>query len=281
MKTSTKLTKTAAILAMAAIGFTSCKKTVTGKKLDGEWDVVSGLIESEYSYQSGNSTYTTTTTQEFDGSELETTTVTNYNGTTSTTITTDQMSISYTFDRKAGTYVMTRIANEEYIDDYGSYYTYDANTNSYQYTGYYERTVMRTSTTTESGFFTITGDAGEEIEKYSQIVFQPNMMVVDYTDEYSYEDASTGATLSPNSTYEQGAYNPNTGEYAYNKVPASASGTESYEGRSYLGTIWNVTELDKDMMMVEYTDDTIYENSEDDDANYTQTTHASWTLNRK
>jgi hypothetical protein len=266
-----------ALTAVTGLFLTSCNKTVTTGKIDGEWDVTSGTVNSSYE----DDDYTSTSSSNFNGSVMTTTTTTKYNGGTDTDTESSDVTMSYTFDKKTGEYTMTRVANETYVDNYSSYYEYDSNLDEYVYKGYFERTVDRTSTTTETGLFTISGDAGDDIEKNSQVVFHVMSTSVTYSDAYTYNDSSTDDVLDRDETYIQGTYNPNTGEYSYDKVDKSAAGTETYSGSSTESPVWNVTELKGGEMTVEGSDKTVYTDSEDDDAAYTSETTVTWTLTKK
>lgn len=266
-----------ALTAVTGSFLTSCNKTVTTGKIDGEWDVTSGTYSSSYE----NDDYTSTSSGNFNGSKMTITTTTKYNGGTDTDTETSDVKISYTFDKKTGEYTMTRVATETYDDSFNSYYEFDTNLDDYVYKGYFTRTNTRTSTTTESGLFTISGDAGDDIEKNSQVVFHIMSTTEKYSDVYSYMDSSTEDELDADKTYLQGVWNSSTGEYSYDLVDKTAEGTETYTGSNSDSPVWNVTELKGGEMTVEYTDKTVYTDSEDADASYTSETTYSWTLTQK
>lgn len=265
--TTTQLFLFALIAGALTLG--SCNRTVTNGKLDGSWSVTSGSSNTTNTWTQGSSTTTTETSETFDGTTLSSTTT--QNGITSTVE--SAMTIDVTFNKKSGEYDMrTVLTDPEYDVNYNSYYEKDANGN-YQYVGYYERTTNRVSTTTQTGFFTVTGNAGDEIEKNSQIVFQERSSVTDFTDSYTYVISGTSTAVTT------------TGYYYYDgleyiPLPTGESGTSTDTGVMSAGNIWNVTELKKDMMSVEYSDESITTNSASDwSSTFNQST--SWELTQE
>lgn len=260
-------------VAVSALLLHSCNKTVTPKKLDGEWDVTSGTIATSSSYTVDGTTTTTTTNSTFNGSTLSTT----YTQGNLTTTVTSQMSINLTFDKKSGEYTrVTTMTDPEYQTTTGTYYEKDANGN-YIPSGGYERTTKRVSTTTETGLFTISGNAGDEIEKNSQIVFQVNKEVENYSDTYTYVVDGTDTDLDPAGKYE--AVWGSSG-ISYVALETADSGTETETGSDPYSEVWNVTELKKGEMDVEYTNSTQYSSSEDDNTSSYSSVH-NYTLTQK
>jgi hypothetical protein len=277
MKTIKKTVFALALIVAAGAALTSCKKIVSGKKLDGAWSVTSGTISNEYKTDD----YTSKSTSTFDGSEMETTTTTSYTGyPTTTVINSSEITIDYTFDKKTGEYTMTTVSTSEYEDGYGSYYEYDANTYSYIYTGNYERTNNGTSTETEEGLFTITGNAGDDIEANSQVVFQRRSGSETYTATYTYKDDFTNAAVNTATFYEY-VYVPATDTLEYKKLQTSAQGSRSFTGAESDSPVWTVTELKKGEMMVESIDMTDYSDNDDSDNDYTSESTINWTLTQK
>ena len=167
--------KITSALVLGVFALTSCK-TVSPRKLDGDWTVTSG---------SGSMTYTedgvtSSLTKSYNGTAMTTT----YNG----EVDINDMTISYTFDKKAGTYTRTETATNT-ISQEVNYFTYTpaSNGNPGQYNGnnYYDRKDVEVSTTVEKGTFTITGGTGD-IEKNTQIVFLPTSSSEASTHTFSY-----------------------------------------------------------------------------------------------
>ena len=264
------------LIAATGLFFTSCNKTVTPRKLDGDWKVTSG--SGTYSYEDDNQETETTST--YNGTVMTTTGETDITG--GGTFDIDQetnVTYDYSFNRETGEYTMTSVSSSTEEDAFagGSYYEFDANLQDYVYAGTYIRTVERTSTSTETGYFTVTGDAGEDIEANSQIVFQMTSGTNDFTEVYSYKDTTDNSQLSLSTTYVQ-KYNPNTQTFFYTKIDDEDSGSTSTSGSSANAPIWTVTELSGGEMMVEWTSETNFVDTEDSDNNYSIKTTTMWTL---
>ncbi len=251
MKSTNKTLIAFGLIAATGLFFTSCNKTVTPRKLDGDWKVTSG--SETYSYEDDNQETETTST--YNGTVMTTTGETDITG--GGTFDIDQetnVTYDYLFNRETGEYTMTSVSSSTEEDAFtgGSYYEFDANLQDYVYAGTYIRTVERTSTSTETGYFTVTGDAGEDIEANSQIVFQMTSGTNDFTEVYSYKDTTDNSQLSLSTTYVQ-EYNPNTQTFFYTKIDDEDSGSTSTSGSSDYSQIWTVTELSGGEMMVEWT----------------------------
>lgn len=264
------------LIAATGLFFTSCNKTVTPRKLDGDWKVISG--SGTYSYEDDNQETETTST--YNGTVMTTTGETDITG--GGTFDIDQetnVTYDYSFNRETGEYTMTSVSSSTEEDAFtgGSYYEFDANLQDYIYAGTYIRTVERTSTSTETGYFTVTGDAGEDIEANSQIVFQMTSGTNDLTEVYSYKDTTDNSQLSLSTTYVQ-EYNPNTQTFFYTKIDDEDSGSTSTSGSSDYSQIWTVTELSGGEMMVEWTSEENFVDTEDSDNNYSSKTTNMWTL---
>ncbi|MBT3646914.1 MAG: hypothetical protein HN542_01595 [Flavobacteriales bacterium] len=252
-----------------AVTLSGCNKTVTNGKLDGTWNVTSGASSTTNSWTQGSVTTTTESSETFDGSILSTTTTSN--GITETVQ--SSMTLEVTFNKKMGEYDMKSVLTDpEYDVNYQSYYEKDVN-GSYQYVDYYERTTSRVATTNQTGYFTVSGNAGDEIEKNSQIVFQERTDMTDFIDSYTYVISGTSTSITP------------TGYYLYDgtdyvPLPTSESGTSTNTGVMSAGSIWNVTELKKGVMNVEYSDESTTTNSATDwSSSYLNTT--SWELTQE
>jgi hypothetical protein len=276
MKSTNKTLIAFGLIAATGLFFTSCNKTVTPRKLDGDWKVTSG--SETYSYEDDNQETETTST--YNGTVMTTTGETDITG--GGTFDIDQetnVTYDYLFNRETGEYTMTSVSSSTEEDAFagGSYYEFDANLQDYVYAGTYIRTVERTSTSTETGYFTVTGDAGEDIEANSQIVFQMTSGTNDFTEVYSYKDADNNDQLSLSTTYVQ-EYNPNTQTFVYTKIDDEDSGSTTTSGSSASAPVWTVTELSGGEMMVEWTSETNFVDTEDSDNNYSIKTTTMWTL---
>ena len=276
MKSFNKTLIALGLVAVSGAFLTSCNKTVTSGKVDGDWDVTSGSMNESWSQDD----YSETTTSTFNGSKVTSTTTIKDGNDTDTDGATTDLKISYTFDKKTGDYSTSRVETSNDIDMYGTYYVFNDTTDEYEWEGTYERVANRISTITESGLFTVTGDAGDDIEKNSQIVFQMMSMSENFTEEYTYYDEESGDELNRSDIYEA-EFNPNTFETDYNRPDGSDEGSESISGSSSSSLVWNVTELDKDVMTVEWSDDVNYVDGNDNDNNYQSSSTGSWTLTAK
>lgn len=276
MKTFNKTLIALGLVAVSGAFLTSCNKTVTPGKIDGDWDVTSGSTDESFVQED----YSRTVTSTFNGSTVTSTITVKDGNDTDTDGSTANMTISYTFDKKTGEYSSSRVETSEDVDSYGFYYVYNDTTDSYEYEGSFERVAARTSTINESGLFTISGDAGDEIEKNSQVVFQMMSMTDNYTEVYTYFDETTGDELN-RTEIREAVYNPVTFETDYVRPDADSEGQESITGSSANSIVWNVVELEKDVMTVEWTDEVNYVDGTENDNNYTSTTTTSWTLTAK
>lgn len=271
-----KTLKLSALLIVAAVAMgsvSSCKKLVTPKKLDGTWTLSSGEMDSENTttYKPTGTTTTTSMSQTIDGSTV--TTVTTYMGTSTTT--TSTMTQEYTFDKSTNEYTSTSVETDDEYSAYNNYvYQKDASGN---YNGIYVyQVIAREATTEASGLYTITGDAGEEIEKNSQIVFQQDMEESTYTNTYTYyTDETMATTLAANTLY---TYDYNTSTYVL--VTATETGTTTSNGMSMYNLVWTISDLSKDEMTVEYTEDSDYDDS-NSDYSYSSSTTGSMTLTKE
>lgn len=262
----------AATLISASMLASCSKGVVSTKKLDGEWEVTSGTITNTSTYEDGSSV---TTVEEFDGTKSKvTTTYKDEDGSTSTT-TENDMSISFTFDKKTGDYTMSRVSTVFDESYEGSYYTVEGgDVDNAEYGGSMVAAKKRKGTYSESGLYTLTGDAGD-IEPNSQIIFQPAKTSEDFETEITYMDEESGEVLNPSTTYIQEW--SNSGTYDYDKVQTAEEGTESSvkDGVTWL---WNVIELKKGEMEVEYTNSNSF--TDEDGTSKYETTY-TWNLTQK
>ncbi|HET6243028.1 MAG: hypothetical protein H0V01_09480 [Bacteroidetes bacterium] len=256
------------LFAITAIAFlataTSCKKTVTPKKLDGEWKVTSGKTI----YNSTNSGTTTTTTYEFDGEKEKIT----YSYVGSVPVTNDK-TVSFSFDKKAGTYTKVTVATENDKDEDVSFYSRAQNISgnyTYNFEGYFDRIIKEVSTTTEKGTFTITGGTGE-IEKNTQIVLTETSNVSDANSTFTYFVAGGSTPLTITDRYEQSYGSGNN----YKALEASSSLTSSNTGLSSTATILNVSSLKKGVMEVNFTNSNTYVSGA---TTTSYTSESNWTL---
>lgn len=272
MKKKITIAKLAAVAVVAATLITSCNKTVTPRKLDGEWDVTAGSSSSSTSYTNDGVTTTYSSSMSYDGS-VESHSQTSGGVTVTTEV---EITRAYTFDKKSGEYTSNIVSTDEEYST-STYQVYDDAEGNYDWMNikYVDQVTSRTSTEDASGFFTITGDAGDEIEKNSQIVFQERSRTETYDDTYTYYNSGTETAASVSGKY---MYDWNTGNYI--PFPTSKSGSEIYSGEQSEATIWNITELKGGEMTVEYIYENNYEDTEDD-YKTSSTTEGSWTLTAK
>jgi hypothetical protein len=223
--------KISSALLLSVFVLTSCNKTVTPKKLDGEWSVTGGSHSYSSSYN-GN-TYSSSST--FDGTTVTTT--------EDGDITKSPMSISYTFDKKAGTYkkVTTETSTDTYLDI--DYYTMVGTTPTLGSMSL-DKKIVEVSTSTEEGTFTITGGTGD-IEKNTQIVLVETSSSSVSTKTYSYFNGATAVSVSDK--YE---LSYNTGLPVATLLPTSKTSTYSDSGDSSYGEILTVVSLKKGVMEV-------------------------------
>lgn len=227
------ISKISGLLLLGVFALTSCKKTVTPRKLDGEWTVTSGSGSS-------NSTSLGSRTTTFDGAK-ETT----ISGGTSTV---QAKTISYSFDKKAGTYSNITVKTDTDTDETITFAYYSKSGTEYTEEGDFIMTTVSVSTTTEDGTFTITGGTGD-IEKNTQIVLAPTSTVINSVETYSYKDDFTSASISASTHYTRSG-NSFTG-YIYTVLPTNATVTTTDTGVTYYPTVLTVTSLKKGVMEVE------------------------------
>lgn len=271
MKTITTIKRSlVAILAVAILvpSLQSCKKTVTPKKLDGEWNVTSGSTTSTYTSSTGT---TTTTASTFDGAK-ETITTTPCVGCSPVI---NDKTVSFTFDKKAGTYTMVTVATENDVEEDRNYYTKNATTPvTYNNDGKFDRKIKAVSTTTEQGTYTVTGGTGE-IEKNSQIVLSETSTVsnTDYT--YTYFEAGTSTALVITDKYEQES---SSGGSVYKLLVATKNELTTHTGKTFQNITMNVESLKKGVMEVNYSYSDDYTSGATTTKNTSET---KWTLTEK
>jgi len=135
--------------------------------------------------------------------------------------------------------------------------------------------VARVSTTETSGIYTLTGDAGDNLDKNSQIVFQQDMQKETYSDTYTYMSGSSTISAASKYTYEWDGSN-----YSYILLPTAESGTQTNNGASSYAELWTVTELKKGEMQVVVMDE--YESS-DSSSDYSSSSSSeyNWTITQQ
>ncbi|MBI1836104.1 MAG: hypothetical protein HYR91_02440 [Flavobacteriia bacterium] len=220
--------KITAILLLSVVGLTSCHKTVTKRKLDGEWTLTSGTSSSSYT----NNGITTTSSSTY--TETEKTTVTG----SATTI--SDYSRTFKFDKKAGTYTLTTVTTSTSSNEVPYYLQ-----GSYFPDGTMDKKDVKVSTYTENGTFTITGGTGE-IEKNSQIVMLATGSTNNESHTYTYFEPGTSTPANTSGRYTT----------AMSTTPFSTSSTATStttEANSY-GSVITVKSLKKGKMEIEMTD---------------------------
>jgi len=258
-------------IASASALLVSCSMgVVSSSKLDGSWKVTAGDITNSSSYTSGSVTTTSSSSSTYNGTELSTS---NTNGNVTTTVT-EMLTIDLTFDKKTNEYTRTSVSTNPEYSNYTTYY-YEKVGADYVYTGSLETMIERVSTTNESGLYTITGNAGDDIEKNSQIVFQQDMYSETYSDSYMYMSGTTEVSASGKYTYEWDG-----SAYSYIALPTSETGTVTNNGTSTTAEIWTVTELKKGEMQVNYKNVNEYSDSSSDNSS-TSSSEYNWTLTQE
>ena len=263
MKTIKTTLFTFATISLLTIAFQGCKKTVSTKKLDGNWKVTEATIKITETETESGTTTTTETNSTFDGTKA---TTISSNDTSEM-----EMTMDYTFDKKAGTYTIVTVRTIPENTNTGTYYRQDGS--NYIMEGSYERTTKRVLTTTESGHYTITGGAGEEIEENSQVTFQRNSKVEAFTDSYTYKVSTTGADLAPAGKFRQDAG-------AYVALETTEDGSNTITGSDSHADIWNVVQIKKGIMDVTYLDEHTSSNS-DNNSTSSYKTEYSFTLSEQ
>lgn len=224
--------KISSALMFGALVLVSCNKTVTPRKLDGEWTVTAGSGTSSNTYN--NTLQTSTFT--YDGKNITST-----NG---AQVSIAPLTISYTFDKENGTYkkVTTQTTTDTNLGL--TYYT-KTSSGTYINAGNIDQKDIEVSTTTEEGTFTITGGTGE-IEKNTQIVFLPTSTTSNSTHTYTYFNGSVAVTdLSSKYINDYSA-----GSYSYTLIPSSKVSTSTDTGVTTTGEVLTVTSLKSGVMEV-------------------------------
>jgi len=230
-------------LLFGAIVLTSCNKTVTPRKLDGEWTVTSAT--GSYSQSENGNKYSSATAT--------------FNGTTMTYISdgdsgSEDMTITYSFDKKAGTYTKVTTSTstgKSIINYYTQIQPYQNQPSvSYNFVGKLDRKSVSVSTDSEKGTFTITGGTGD-IEKNTVIVLTPTSITKNGTVSYSYfiEGTSTQFThLSDKYT------NYNSSSYEVLPSSKTTNETDTFKSSSK-AEILKVESLKKGVMIIDMNDE--------------------------
>jgi hypothetical protein len=230
--------KISSALLLSAFALTSCHKTVTPRKLDGEWTVTaaSGTEKNTNSDINGDNS---STIYSFNGSTMTMTSTNIYPGIpTVTETTTVPMTISYSFDKKAGTYTITTVSTNTY-NDQPNYYKLNPLTSDYDQAGVLDSKVVYVYTSIEKGTFTISGGTGD-IEKNTQIVLLKTSENTQSTSTYSYYEKGTSKPASLTGKYTQSG----------DALPTSETENDNHDFKSSTGDVLTVTSLKKGVMEV-------------------------------
>lgn len=218
--------KITTVLLLSVVALTSCHKTVTKRKLDGEWTLTSGTSTSSYTNTSGTTSTSTTTYTD--------TKKTYVSGSTTTV---SDFTKSYKFDKKAGTYTITTVSTTTsssvvpYYSD-GSYFP----------DGTMDKKDVKVSTVTENGTFTITGGTGD-IEKNTQIVLLATGSTTNETHTYSYFEPGTSTSANTTGRY--------TTAMSTTPFSTSSTGTSTTTEKNSFGDVITVKSLKKGEMEIE------------------------------
>jgi len=259
---SIKLTLAAVLIASAAV-FSSCGKLVTPKKLDGDWSLSSGTSSrTEIWSPDGQSTNTTTTLSTFSEGTLNTSRISSNGNVVDKTV---SVSTQYSFDKKTGEYSsLTTSTDPDFYTD--TYRVYDDDLGNYDTTIYVWRVTLREYTSRAEGYYTINGNEGDEIEENSQVSFQERSHEETFNDTYSYylEGTQTPFNVS-------GKYFYNSLQSNYLPFTETSSNTISSTGENSNAEIWNVLELNKDVLVVEFYNST-------SNSSYSSSKTTEWTF---
>ena len=270
--------------------FTACKKGVTTKRLQGDWTMTSGSVSGTATYTTnptfgGTNTQTTTTTYTYNGTkETGTRVVTNSNVNyvlnNSTTTVDNGYTMTVSFDKEKQTYTMvtttTEVDKEVGNDDYyeavnvGGIVTYNEATVDIQTT--------TTSTTTEKGFYSITGSSND-LEKNSQIVFTPSSEVAVIKATYKYFAANSSVEKT---SLFSASFNQSTGTITY----STAKTTEDYTTTSTTaalpsGMVATVTDREKSKMALNYNYDSSSSSTQNNSSTRTNKSTNKWIIEKK
>ncbi len=223
-----KISKIGCFFAICSIVVTSCHKTVTPRKLDGDWTLTSSTNTSISTYTSG--TVSTTTTVNDGSNTVETSDGDTLSYASSST---------FSFDKKAGTFV--QVVNESRPTTTTVTY-YNKIGSDYYPVGTYTQKDNPSAVSTEYGTFTITGGTGD-IEKNTQIALITNSYTGVITHNYTYFDGSVQVTDFSNKYIE--TYNSNN---QYEAMKSTVTRNGSSTGVNIDFTVLTVTELKKGVM---------------------------------
>lgn len=227
-----QILKISGIALVAVIALTSCSKKVSSRKLDGDWTVSSG----EGSFVDNENGISLTTSISFDGSKV---TTVDYLG----EIDTEDQTMSYSFDKKEGTYTQT-LTYTSYDTNTVSYYSYDG-AFDYTYEGELQRNRIRKETEVITGTFTITGGTGE-IKKNSQIVLSMTASTTSTNDSFQYFDGLTQVTNYTGLYVESSDFFSSS----YDAMTSSSTETTTGTGTSMYAEILNVESSKKDELII-------------------------------
>jgi hypothetical protein len=257
--------KITSALVLGVFASTSCK-TVSPRKLDGNWTVTSG--SGSFTHTENGDTYSYT--QSYNGSAM----TYSFNG----DVEIDDMTISYTFDKKAGTYTRTETGKNTTSEQFNYYIktpAYNGFPATYDGNNYYDRKDVSEYTEIEKGTFTITGGTGD-IEKNSQIVFLPTSTSKETKHTFSYFDQNNDIVNDLSNSWKP-IYN-NGNQTTYELLPTKSTNLKSDDGKSISGTIMTVTSLKKGIMEVTLNTSNTHKEGASE---YTETDNMKYTLTQK
>ncbi len=233
-------TKIFSAIAICSILMSSCHKTVTPRKLDGEWTLSnSSKTETISDVETGE---TSKWTKVCDGT---TTTETDFDG----TVTSYAANLSFSFDKEKGSFTEVE---KSYYSVSGDIYYFSYSNGFYVPEGYYTQNVSAESTMTSTGTFTITGGTGE-IEKNTQIVLNTNNTDNLLNKTYTYKDGSASVTdLS-------GKYMNINNTYVL--LPTTKEETINHTGVNIETQLLTVTSLKKGVLEIDVKEEEAFENT--------------------
>lgn len=261
-----------AAIATSAAALVSCNKgVVSAGKLDGAWTVTSGSIETETTTTWDDDSETTTMSYDFDGTTVEYT----YDDGDETETGEMTMSMEFTFDKKTGAYTKSESTTDLEGSEYTTTYYETNDCDWFSGTGTLDVAVSTTTNTESSGIYTLTGDAGDDLEKNSQIVFQQDMWTSTTINTYTY-DITSGDATDATDVYNY-TWNSTTGAYECVLFETETESTYTSDGFDGEAEIWTITELKKGEMTVMYSTMS-NESDPDNDWSEESTTDYNWTL---
>lgn len=223
-------------LTICCLILSSCHKTVTPRKLDGEWTQTNSVETETNEFNSANSSNFQQTITTNDG----TTTSITYNSSASETYLSNKI---YTFDKKKGTYTEVEKTIKVFTDSKTIY------TETNGYVGDYVQEDTQTTTKTRTGTFTITGGTGD-IEKNTQVVLSKKS--VNELIEHSYVYKTFDNIIVTDFTGKFVKFYPTFGNMGGELIPMASSKSETIVYTGELDkTLFTVTKLKKGVLEME------------------------------